>query len=63
MVFALAWEWLMNEWQRKHRVKELRTTTKKITNFEKITPQIDQIIYFSILSLYITKILVAYQNE
>ena len=46
---------------KKNKMKQLRT--KKKNNFEKIIFQMDQIIYFSILFIYITKILVAYQND
>lgn len=51
----------MNEWQRK--IKWNNSEPKKKNNFEKIIFQMDQIIYFSILFIYITKILVAYQND
>ena len=46
-------------------MKQLRTknNNNNNNNFEKIILQMDQIIYFSILFIYITKILAAYQND
>ena len=50
---------------KKNKMKQLRTknNNNNNNNFEKIILQMDQIIYFSILFIYITKILAAYQND